>query len=194
MVGGFLSVLAGLVAAVLCIAATGGPEPGSVSVAGVCLLVGFVGLSVTRTAEAPLRPMRLALGISIPVSAYMMFGLPWPPHGRELGSFIILAMGITLSAGAIVLGQRRPNVVFGILIILAAYGVFMLGRFGRALVSAPPAREYSGPAITIAFVLAATVGVAWIAALWHSRRLWHSARTLGTLGNGSVDISRVGSE
>ena len=174
ILAGILSVLTGMVAAVACIAITGGPDLAAMLIAAACLLAGFLGLAITRIAGAPLRPMRIALGLSIPPSAYMIASLPWPPTGTELGSFVVLALGLVLSAAAIALAWRRPPITVSILVMLSAYGVFMLTRFGRYLVSAASDWGHMGPARTIAFVLAASVGTAWISALWHSRPIWRA--------------------
>lgn len=175
IVAGLLSVLAGMVAAIVCIAITGGPNLAAMLIAAACLLGGFLGLAMTRNAGAPLRPMRIALGLSIPPSAYMLAGLSWPTTGPELGSFVVLALGLVFSACAIAVARRRPKVAMSMLAILAAYGIFMLTRFGRYLLSATFDWGRMGPATTIAYVLAASVATAWISALWHSRPIWRGA-------------------
>lgn len=121
---------------------------------------------------------RLALGISIPPAGYMLASLPWPPRGAELGSFVVLALGLVLSGAALLAGARRPRRVVGALALPAAYGGFMLVRFGRHLVSAATEWGRMGPAATIGYVLAASVAMAWIAALWHSRPLWPAASSV----------------
>jgi len=174
ILAGILSVLTGMVAAIACIAITGGPDLAAMLIAAACLLGGFLGLTITRVAGAPLRPMRIALGFSIPPSAYMLTALPWPLTRAELGPFVVLALGLLLSASAMAVARHRPMIAVGMLVILAAYGVFMLGRFGRSLMSAASDWSHMGPATTISFILAASVGIAWIAALWHSRPIWRA--------------------
>ena len=176
ILAGLGSVAAGVVAAVLVIAATGGPDAAGMTVAVLLLLLGFAGLGVARTAQAPLRPMRLAVAISLLLGVYMIYGLPWPPRGTDLGSLFTLASGVTLSGAALLVGPSRPRLTCALLAVPAIYGGVMLINFGRYLVAARAAWGTVGPAVTIAYTLAASLGVAWVAALWHSRVLWGAFR------------------
>ena len=171
---GLASVVAGLVAAALAIAATGGPDLAGTVIATLVLLLGFMGLGVARTARAPLRPMRVAIAIGIVIAAYMCYGVPWPPTGgSELGSFLTLVAGIALTATAGVVGARRPHLTCALLALPGLYGVVMVVRFVGYLDAARRTMGSSfGPGLTLAYLLAATLGVAWAAALWHSRVLW----------------------
>jgi hypothetical protein len=118
--------------------------------------------------------MRLALAISIPPTAFMLAGLSWPPREAERGSFVALILGLTLSVSASLLARRHPRVTVGVLLALAAYAMVMLGRFGGSFLSTAKEWNRLGPAITLAYLLAASVAIAWVAAFWHARTLWRS--------------------
>jgi hypothetical protein len=172
MLGALLSVAIGAIAAGLLVIATGRADNPAFLVATGCLVAGFLGLAVAGGPETPLRPMRLALGLSMPVSGYMLAGLPWPPGAAERGSFLALSATLILSALAIVFAGRHPRLAAMIVAGLAVYGTFVLVRFARSLPTLAVEWAQIGPAITIAYLLAASVAAAWLAALWHSRELW----------------------
>ena len=177
LLAGLGSVVAGFAAAILVIAATGGPDAAGMTVAVLLLLLGFAGLGVARTVRAPLRPMRVAIAVGLLVAAYMMYGLPWPLRRADLGSFLTLGTGVTLSAAAFAAGPTRPRLACALLALPAAYGGVMLVNVCRYLVAARATWGSVGPAVTIAYVLAASLGAAWVAALWHSRALWAAFRS-----------------
>lgn len=179
VVAGIICIILGFALAVLLIAAIGGPEPGSVMLGWPFLLAGFAGLGISRVTTAPLRPMTMALSIALMIAILLLVALPWPPHGVDAGSFLALSIGIALSIVALSLGSRSPRVTIVALLTLAVYGAFILIRIGTQL-AAMKRRvplEHFGPAGTLAYVIGESLGIAWIAALWHGRSLLPSLRS-----------------
>jgi hypothetical protein len=175
-IAALVSILAGFVACVLVVAATGGPDVPSVAIAFAFLVLGFLGVAVARTPDAPWRPVRVCLAWGSPVAAYLMCGLPFPPRGAAewgsaltLAAFLVAALVVSLSL------ERRPRIAGGLLVAGGAYALLVAVRFARAIGATPGVP--SGPAITISFTLAATFAFAWIAALWHARALFRGRST-----------------
>ena len=170
LTAGFISVLAGIAACVLVLAATGGPNPAGTVLAFALLIPGFVGLAVTRTPAAPWRPTRIALAIALVLIVALLSSLPWPPAaGGERQSAIILSLALVLTLLALLFASRAPRVALVLLAILAVYGCFMIVSFTRAVARATTGTAYAGPAVVISVTLAACIGAAWIGALWLSR-------------------------
>lgn len=164
-------MLLGLMAAVIAMAVTGGLHWSGVCVASILLLLGYLGLGVAGGAGARLRPMRLTLAAASLVSVYLLLSLPWPPGRAEMGSLAILGGGVALSIAAVLLAERFPRVTLALLALLAASGLLMLARLTYALAVSPYGGSPPGPAVVLSFVIAMSVGAAWIAALWHARFL-----------------------
>jgi hypothetical protein len=165
-------VLAGIGGCVGVLAATALLAPANVTLAWALLILGFLGLGVTRHSGAPWRPVRMSLGAACVVATYMFSGLPWPPRGAELGSAVVLALSVVASVTAGVVLERAPHLAAGLLLLLGSYGAFMLVRFGYAVRQGIAVDGYNGPATVLAFVVAACTGAGWIAAVWHARALF----------------------
>jgi hypothetical protein len=167
-------VAIGLAGAVFVIAGSGAVDLTSWLLGMLLMLAGFIGLGVARRAWAPLRPMRIALGIAVVAASALLLALPWPPRRSDLGSFITLALGLVLSFTTSLVGTRFRRIAFGMLCILGCGGIFMLAHFGHSLVSGSGAAQWAnaGPAQAFALVLADSIPIAWIAACWHARSLW----------------------
>jgi len=179
---GAASVLVGIGACVGVLAAAGRADLGSVLLAFGLLVLGFLGLAVTRERSAPWRPLRFSLAVASLVSGYMASALPWPPRGTDLGSTLVLVAAMLVSAVAALLPNRFPRFALALLTTLAAYGVFILTRFGRGLAGAVRTDTYAGPAIVLSFTMAASVGAAWIASVWHGRFLVRAVSARGPDG------------
>ena len=171
---GLASVLVGIGLCVFVQAATGGPDVPSVVLAFGFLLAGLLGLGVLRTGSAPWRPVRASLAWASLVAAYLLLSLPLPSGGAEVGSAVVLATLLLAAAATAALLTRRPVAAAGLLLVGAAYGLVVMVRFATFLGSTPGVPK--GPAITLGYTLAATLGAAWLAALWHGRTLLRARR------------------
>ena len=174
MLAGLLMVAVSLAGAVVVIAGSGAVDLTSWILGVLLMLVGFVALGVTRRTWAPIRPMRIALGIAIVIASALLLALPWPIGPSDLRSFITLALGVVLSFITAIAGTRFPRSTFGALCILSCGGILMLVQFGHGLASGTSAAQWAhaGPGQTFALVLGESLPIAWIAACWHARSLW----------------------
>jgi hypothetical protein len=169
VIAGLLSPVAGVVVAVLVLASALEPRVLALSLAVACLSAGYLGLSVTETPTAPLRPARFALILSIPPALFMLAALPWPPSTENWVASTVLVSGVVLSAAVIVRGREWPRAAFGAVSLMATYGAYFLARYVRYLLRSHLEGTRIGPAETLSVVLACSLASAWIAALWHSR-------------------------
>ena len=173
---GLGSVVLGIVGCAFALAATGGPNVWGAMIAFGILLFGFGGLAFTRHADTPWRPLRLSLAVAALLASCLLFALPWPPRGSDLGTALLPGSAILATVLAGALPSRAPRLAFGLIAMLAIYGLFIAVRFGRAVAVAAAAGSYSGPAVVLSFTLAAGIGTGWLAALWHGRSLLNHAR------------------
>jgi len=176
LLGALAIAVAGLVACVTVLAATGAPNVWGTSLAFTLLLLGFAGLAVARTPASPARPARLALFIVSLLALLLAGSLPWPPApGAERHSAIVLALVLVGSLLASALLSRAPSVALALLVALAAYGCVYMGRLIRLAAIAAGDATYASPAIVLSLALAASLCAASIAALWHARTVVSSA-------------------
>jgi hypothetical protein len=161
------SCVAGVVGAIAVLAATRGANAWMSWIAFLVLLLGFLGLGVSRTDAAPLRPLRLALGIAAGISFALLLGLPLPPRGDEAVSAFVLMTVLLTSVAAAVLARRTPRMTGVLLVPLGIAACAVSWRLLGAALSRP--RDSLSPAVTIAYVIAASMGAAWLSALWHGR-------------------------
>ena len=169
------SIAIGYVACVALLAMTGGPGVPSVLVAFALLALGFAGLAILRTSATPGRPVRASLAVGGFVTAYLLRGLPFPPHGADIASALILCALLVNAVATAWLLDRRPTVARVLLALGAGCGVLLCARFAWILGSTPGSPQ--GPARVFAYTLAAMAGIAWISALWHARALWRRPMT-----------------
>ena len=168
---GLALVVVGVLACVTSLAATGRPDVWGAGLAFVFLLLGFGGLAVARTPHSPWRPTRLALAIGSLLSLVLAAGIRWPPDSStERTNAVALSLAIACSVFALLLPSRAPRAALALIGLLAAYGLFILVQFTRAMSATSP-NSYSGPAVVISATLAAGLGAAWISALWHARTI-----------------------
>jgi hypothetical protein len=176
ILAGVALLLAGLTGAAFALVAPGRPTVVAAALAIAALLFGFLALRVAAVPPHPWRPFRLALGVGLLLAAYLFYGLAWPPHGTEWWPALILATGVVASVAAIALVDRAPRVVLAVVGVLAVYGALMAVNILRFL-SVAFANTWR-PAVVISFLLAISVGAAWVAALGHL--LWTRRRLAAT--------------
>ena len=173
VLAGLLIVAVGLAGAVFVIAGSGAVNLTSWLLGMLLMLMGFVGLGVTRRTWAPLRPMRIALGIAVVIASALLLALPWPLGPSDMSSFITLAVGAALSLSTALAGTRFPRSAFGMSCILSCGGIAMLAHFGHSLASGSSAQwPNAGPGQTYALMVGESLPIALIAASWHARALW----------------------
>lgn len=126
--------------------------------------------------------VRVALGWAALDSFLLCLGLPlttpssmpraaWVSFGVLTGLLVIALFGI-------VAVTRRPRTTISLLAIAAVYAAVMLVDAGRALFSLDTS-ELPGPGRALAFVLAASLGVAIIVAFLLARPLWAGRNVVG---------------
>ena len=177
---GLACVFAGFAAAIGILAFSQQASTLSVLLACACVTLGYLSLSITRSPEAPLRPARLALLLSVPPGLFMLVGVSWPHTGTEIVGVAVLLMGVIVPIAVVVGGSGSPRASFIAVAGLAVYGVSSLAAFApylSALIAAREGPPRLGPAETLGLVLGLSFACAWIAALWHSRSLLAVFRT-----------------
>jgi hypothetical protein len=164
-----LSCLGGVAGAIAILAATGGATAVSTSIAFVVVLLGFLGLTVSRVPTAPWRPLRMALGIAAVISFLLLIALPFPPTGWDAFATVCWITVCLTSVAAAALAERMPWMT-GVLLVPLGIAACALDFSAMMRLVAQPLGPL-GPAVTIAYVIAASTGAAWLSALWHGRAM-----------------------
>lgn len=163
------SCVAGAIGSIVVIALTGGPDLAGAILSFSVLLLGFLGLSLTRVPSPPWRPLRMALGIAAVISLALLLSLPFPPYGWEGTSAVLWLTVLLTSVAASAFVYRAPWMTSVLLVPLGIAACAIVFRFVEEISAVP--RAPIGPALAYAYVISASTGAAWLSALWHGRAL-----------------------
>jgi len=135
------------------------------------LLAAFLLLDALATRDAPWRALRLTLGLASLVNAYLLSGLPWPPAGPQVPAAVALSLSLAGMLFVMRWGPRLRGPAFAVLLLLGILSFATLGRTAGAVVRSAAMMDHAGASIALSGLLAASLQFAWLAALWHGRRL-----------------------
>ena len=168
-----LGLLGAVVAAIAILAVMQPLSWYALAIATVVILAGFVGLHFAATARTPLRPLRLSLGVAIPLNLYFLWGLPFPPHGDAAFPELLLGSCLLIASLIWLWPARRPRLAFVGLAVLGGVALLSIPRMAQLTTAAAASGQYAGPAVALSIVLAAALQTAWLASILHGRALAH---------------------
>ena len=172
-----VALAVGIILAVLCYRLLG-PSNVAHVLAATALLGGFAAFRVARTPAAPARPLRITLATSVALTLLMLSSMPWPWERPAASTWGPLALGLC-AALALSLRPRASGWPPVLMLLLGAYGLFVMIRTPWFIATTTNFAGYRPEAIALSLTLATALGASWVAAAWHYLTLRSSASASG---------------